>query len=87
MRITWGKTVSVWWSAAWRGSIYGFIGGFVLGFIGGFTAALLHTPEKAPLFGVIGGYIAAIPASMLGLKQALSKHLASLAAIANSASS
>ena len=83
MSITWGKTVSVWWSAAWRGGLYGFVGGFILGFIGGFAAALLHTPEKAALFGAIGGYIAAIPASMLGLKQALSKHLASLAAIAN----
>ncbi|MHA6204871.1 hypothetical protein ACXU4B_10635 [Dyella soli] len=87
MSITWGKTVSVWWSAAWRGGIYGFIGGFVLGFIGGVTAAVLHTPEKAPIYGMVGGYIAAIPASMLGLKQALSKHLASLAAIANGTSS
>lgn len=86
MSITWGKTLSVWWSAAWRGSIYGFIGGFVLGFIGGFTAALMHTPEKAPIYGMIGGYVAAIPASMLGLKQALTKHLASLAAIANDVS-
>lgn len=86
MNITWGKTISVWWSAAWRGVLYGFIGGFVLGFIGGFAAALTHTPDKAAIYGMIGGYIAAIPASILALKQALSKHLASLVAIANKAS-
>ena len=86
MRVTWSKTVSVWWSAAWRGFIYGFIGGFALGFIGGVAAAIMHTPEKASIYGMIGGYVAAVPASMLGLKQALTKHLASLAAIANNRS-
>jgi hypothetical protein len=39
-------------------------------------------PQKAALYGAIAGYIAAIPASMLALKQALGKHLPSLAALA-----
>lgn len=81
MNISWGKALSVWWSIAWRGVIYGALGGFVLGFIGGVMAALMHSPERAPLYGMIGGYIASIPASMLAVKQAISKHLPALAAL------
>jgi len=86
MNITWRKALSVWWSVAWRGVFYGTVAGFVLGCIGGVLAAVTRHPEKATLFGLIGGYVGSIPASMLGLKQALSKHLASLAAIANGSS-
>jgi hypothetical protein len=81
--IRWPTALSVWWSAAWRGALYGLLGGFLLGAVAGVIAAVLGVPEKAHLYGTIAGYIAALPASMLGLKQALSKHLASLAAAAN----
>jgi hypothetical protein len=79
MSVSWGIALKVWWSAAWRGFLYGLVGGFVLGFVGGIIAAAIHAPEKAVFFGNIGGLIAAIPASMLGFKQALSKHLPVLA--------
>ncbi|HEX5304761.1 MAG TPA: hypothetical protein VFW82_01600 [Dyella sp.] len=82
MDISWGKALPVWWSIAWRGVIYGVLGGFILGFIGGFWAAIMHSPERAPLYGLIGGYIASIPASMLAVKQAISKHLPALATLA-----
>ena len=85
MTIGWPKALAVWWSAAWRGGLYGMIGGFVLGAIGGLVAGLMSAPEQAGKYGAVGGYIAAIPASMLGLKQALSRHLSSLVAIARSA--
>ena len=81
--ITWGQALPVWWSVVWRGFIYGLAGGFALGFIGGFIAALIGAPEKAALWGTIGGYIAGIPASMLAVKQAMSKHLLSLVRIAD----
>jgi hypothetical protein len=84
MNLSWGKALPIWWSIAWRGTIYGALGGFVLGFIGGFASALMHEPEKARLYGMIGGYIAAFPASMLAVKQAVSKHLPSLAALVSS---
>jgi hypothetical protein len=42
----------------------------------------MGTPEKAALFGSVAGYVGAIPASMLALKHALSKHLESLSTIA-----
>jgi hypothetical protein len=76
--IRWPKALSVWWSAAWRGALYGMVGGFLLGAVGGVIAVVAGTPEQGAIYGAIGGYVAAIPASMLGLKQALSKHLASL---------
>ena len=81
--VRWPTALSVWWSAAWRSALYGLLGGFLLGAVAGAIAAVMGVPEKANLYGTIAGYIAAFPASMLGLKQALSKHLASLAAAAN----
>ncbi len=82
-KITWKKLLPIWWSFAWRATIYGGIGGFILGFIGGFLAAAMGHPEKAALYGMLSAYIISIPASMLALKQALSKHLLSIASIAN----
>lgn len=81
MTVGWSKALAVWWSAAWRGALYGMVGGFVLGAVGGVVSALVGAPpDQAALYGAAGGYVAAIPASILGLKQALSKHLASLVA-------
>lgn len=82
MKVSWSKALSVWWSMAWRGLIYSVLASFVLGAIGGVIAVVIHSPEKARVYGEIGGYIGSIPASMLALKQTLSKHLASLTAIA-----
>lgn len=78
--IRWGKALAVWWSAAWRGALYAIPGGFVLGAIGGVLAVATGVPEKAQIYGAIGGYIASIPLSMLAMKHALSKHIASLVA-------
>lgn len=82
MQISWRTALSVWWSVAWRGAIYGFVGGCVLGAIGGFVAAISGSPEKATDYGTIGGWIASLPASILALKHALPKHLVRLADIA-----
>lgn len=82
MKVTWGDALPVWWSICWRGFIYGFLGGFALGFMGGVIAALIGAPEKAVIFGMAGGYIAALPASLLAVKQAITRHLPSLAALA-----
>ena len=81
MTIRWSSAIPVWWSIAWRGSLYGLVLGAILGGIGGAIAAFSGMPEKGTLYGTIGGYIAAIPASLLAVKQGLSKHLAALAAI------
>jgi hypothetical protein len=81
--IGWDKTIPVWWSFFWRALIYGVAAGFVLGFIAGFGAAMMHSPQNARFAGMIAGYIGSIPASMFAFKQALTKHVASLVAIAN----
>jgi uncharacterized YccA/Bax inhibitor family protein len=85
MHVSWQKALPVWWSIAWRGVLYGALGGFVLGFIGGFMAALMHSPGRARLYGMAGGYIAGVPASMFAVKQAISKHLPALAALISAA--
>ena len=82
IEIRWSNALPVWWSFAWRGFLYGVLGGFALGAVGGAIAVATGVPEKAQFYGSIGGYIASIPATMLAVKQALSKHLASLAAVA-----
>ena len=84
MDISWATALIVWWSVAWRGFIYGLIGGFILGFIGGVVAAMLQDPQNAQLYGMIGGYMGSIPASMLALKQALQKHVEMLVSVATS---
>jgi hypothetical protein len=76
--VGWKKALAVWWSVSWRGGLYGLLGGVVLGALGGVLAATTGVPEKGELYGAIAGYIAAIPASMIGMKQGLSRHLASL---------
>jgi hypothetical protein len=80
--LDWNKALSVWWSIFWRSFLYGALLGFVFGFIGGVIAALMHHPENAAIYGMIGGYIASIPASMLAVKQGVEKHLQSLVAAA-----
>lgn len=82
MNVDWGTALKVWWSATWRGFLYGLAGGLVLGFVAGMVAGMRGEPDMAADYGSIAGYIAAIPASMLALKQALAKHLTSLAALA-----
>ena len=82
MTVHWPKALAVWWSAAWRGALYGLLGGFVFGALGGIVAGFMGAADQAGIYGAIGGYVASIPASMLGLKQALSRHLPSLIAIA-----
>jgi len=82
MTVHWPRALAVWWSAAWRGALYGLVGGFVLGAVAGFVAGFMGAADQAPFYGAISGYIASIPASMLGLKQASTRHLPSLVAIA-----
>lgn len=76
----WNSALAVWWSFFWRAAIYGGLLGGVLGFFAGMIAG---TPEIGALVVTILGYIAYIPTSMLALKQALNKHLAALATLAN----
>ena len=76
--LTWSGVLAVWWSFMWRAVIYGGLLGGLLGVIAGIIAG---TPERGAFFGAILGYIAGIPASMLALKQALTKHLEFLAGL------
>ena len=79
LEVSWGHSLPVWWSITWRTVVYGMLGGFVLGAIGGLLAAASGVPEKAELYGMIAGYIVTIPVTMLSVKQAISRHLSTLA--------
>ena len=83
MRISWEQALSIWWSIFGRGTLYGILTVFVLGFIGGVIAAGTGNPDLTNTYGTVGGYIVSILATILALKQAISKHLLSLAGIAN----
>lgn len=81
MKLSWKNTFPVWWSFLWRATVYGAALGFVLGAIAGAYAGLSGVPEKAGLYGGIAGWVGTIPASMLALKQAITKHFVSLVAL------
>lgn len=70
--IPWAAALSVWWSFFWRAVVYGFLLGAVLGGAAGLMAG---SPEQATSYGGLAGYLATFPASMLAMKQALTKHL------------
>ncbi|HTU68303.1 MAG TPA: hypothetical protein VMF52_20340 [Steroidobacteraceae bacterium] len=76
--VRWRRALAVWWSASWRAALYALAGGFVFGFIAGLIAYAMGTPEKGGFYGSIAGYVASVPASMLGMKQALSRHIEAL---------
>lgn len=86
VKVGWRTAVRVWWSAVWRGALYCFIGFFALGYGLSLVSLLLTgSPDVAPSWVPELSYgrvlcIAAIPASLLGMKQALGKHASALAA-------
>lgn len=78
--ISWNKALAVWWSFVWRGMIYGLLIGFALGAMAGVYAGASGQPENGVLYGAFAGWLATIPASLIAMRKALSKHLTSLAA-------
>jgi hypothetical protein len=82
MKVGWKQTMLVWWSFFWRALLYGMLAGAALGFFAGLFAAISGVPDRATLYGAIAGYLGALPASMLALKQALGKNWAVLSTAA-----
>jgi hypothetical protein len=80
MQIKWGDVLPVWWSFFWRATVFGALLGFLLGALVGFLLGVAGSADKAPVYGAIAGWAGTIPATILAMKQALTKHLATLAA-------
>lgn len=78
--VSWNQALAVRWSFIWRGMMYGLLIGFALGAAAGVYAGAIGQPEKGVLYGAFAGWLATIPASLIAMKIALSKHLALLAA-------
>jgi len=81
MKIKWNDSMAVWWSFAWRSTLYGFVAGAAFGVIAGGIAGATGHLDKAGQYGGLAGAIAGVGLSMFAMKQALEKHLARLSAI------
>jgi hypothetical protein len=70
--VTWDRLLKVWWSFAWRWTVFAVLIGMVLGALGGFIAAVA-VPGRGGLLGGILGQLAGIPASLIAMKMILQK--------------
>lgn len=84
MELRWGDSLAVWWSFFWRAGLIGAGLGFVAGLLAGIVATFAG--GNSAIWGGVAGWVVSIPASMLALKLALSKHLDRLGKIANEVS-
>lgn len=82
MQVQWRDVLPVWWSFFWRAAVFGALLGFLLGALVGVLLGMAGSAEKAPLYGALAGWVGAIPASMLAMKQALTRHLPALGGVA-----
>jgi hypothetical protein len=78
--LSWRRALVLWWSFFWRAFLYGVVLGMLLGGMAGFYAVVSGASEQAAVYGSIAGWVATLPASLLALKQAVSRHLGSLTA-------
>ena len=73
LEVTWQRVLTIWWSIAWRGFVFGVLSGVIVGAFWGLIAGLLGHADKAEKWGTLGGQIVSIPISMIVLKMVLEK--------------
>ena len=71
--VTWKRTLIIWWSLAWRSTLFGAIAGSVAGAIVGFILGYVGRGDLASIGGGIAGYLVAFPITIWILKNILSK--------------
>lgn len=76
----WPRAVAIWWSFFWRAMLYGLVLGALLGGMAGFYAALIGQPQQSAQWGMLAGWVATLPSSLLAIKHAVGRHLAALRA-------
>ena len=79
--ITFERTVSIWWSLAWRAALGGALAGFVMSALGWLTVSLLGFPQLGALVGGVLAVLAFLPVSMWALYAALNKSHRSYAVV------
>ncbi len=83
MELTWKKTLAIWWSLFWRGTLLGFlIGALFGGVLGGVMGAQGYPVQQIQVYARLAGYVGGLIASLLAVKFGLQKHLPSLVAAA-----
>ncbi len=73
IEVTWGHTLSVWWSYIWRCIVLSMIVGLILGAMGGVVVGAMGKPDMGGMVGGILGYLGSIPVSIYVMKIILNK--------------
>ncbi len=71
--MTWERVLAMWWSLAWRGTVFGMLLSLFLGFCGGFLVGFAGHPELGPAVGLILSWLGSMPLSVVLLRIVLSK--------------
>ena len=71
--VTWGRTLSIWWSLVWRGLVLAALAGGIVGALAGIVLALLGRASSASAVGQILGALIGVPVSLWVLRSVLRK--------------
>jgi hypothetical protein len=74
LEVTWNRALTVWWSLAWRGLLFGFLAGLLAGFIIGFFGRLLGIDRGlVNSLSKLAGIVVSIPVGMWVVRVVLRK--------------
>ena len=73
LEVTWERTLSIWWSYAWRCVLFSMLLGAFLGFCGGFIVGIAGRPDLGAAVGALLGWLGGIVMSFVVLRIVLRK--------------
>jgi hypothetical protein len=79
LEVTFGRTVTVWWSLVWRTFVFSALLGAVLGFVGGIIVSVAGHPELGGAVGALLGWLGSIPVTIAVLRIVLRKQFGDFA--------
>ncbi|HYA39769.1 MAG TPA: hypothetical protein VEF34_00570 [Syntrophobacteraceae bacterium] len=73
-RVTWERALTVWWSIAWRSTLFGFLAAFAIGFAIAFFGAILHFNERfLQRLSILAGILTGSAVGIWAVKRVLAK--------------
>jgi hypothetical protein len=79
LEVTFGRTITVWWSFVWRTFVFSALMGALLGFGGGIVVGAAGHPELGGAVGALLGWLGSIPVTIAVLRIVLRKQFGSFA--------